>query len=190
MVYPDVVSERAFRAATRNLNSNADAEGVAASLSCGSFIRFYLTVDDGSVVKDVGVSSNGCGYMLAAADVLCEFVARRHLAELHGLNDSELSALISNFLGPPPVGRTACSKIAIEALRSAFADLRSKRVEEFRGETPLICSCFGVSQDRIEAAIRERFLETVDEVTDVCNAGGGCGSCRMLIQELLDTTPR
>ena len=185
-----MVSERAFRAAPRNLTSEADAEGVAANLSCGSFIRLYLTVDDGSVVKDIGVSSNGCGYMLAAADVLCEFGAGRQLSELHGLNDSELSALIKNLLGPLPEDRTLCAKIAIEALRSAFADLRSKRVEEFRGETPLICSCFGVSQDRIEAAIWERSLETVDEVTDVCNAGRGCGSCRMLIQELLDTTPR
>ena len=171
---------------TRRVVHEPDAVGIAASLTCGCFIRFYLSLDEGSVVTNVGISSNGCGYMLAAADILAEFVAGRPLADLHGLNGRELHTSIAEILGVLPYGRADCLETAIEALRAAFADLRAKRVEEFRGEAALICSCFGVSQDTIEATINEKALETVEEVTAVCRAGGGCGSCRMLIQELLD----
>jgi NAD(P)H-nitrite reductase large subunit len=30
-------------------------------------------------------------------------------------------------------------------------------------------------------------LTTVADVTRICNAGGGCGSCHQLIQEILET---
>ena len=186
MVYPDAVSERASRAPARRPGDPADAVGVAANLSCGTFVRISLSVDDGSAVTKVGISSNGCGYMLAAADILSEFVSGRLLSGLHGLSDHELTATISDVLGNIPGERLGCMGAAIEALRAVFADLRARRVEEFRGETALICSCFGVSQDRIEAEIKDKSLDTVDDVTSACNAGGGCGSCRMLIQELID----
>jgi bacterioferritin-associated ferredoxin len=34
--------------------------------------------------------------------------------------------------------------------------------------------------------VRENSLETIEEITDVCGAGGGCGSCQPLIQEIID----
>ncbi len=124
--------------------------------------------------------------MLAAADVLSEYVSGRELKELHGLPNDELRTHVSRVLGELPDERHDCAISTIEALRSAFNDLRSRRVKEFRGEEALICTCFGVSQERIEILIDETKLETVDEITRACNAGAGCGSCKMLIQEMLD----
>jgi NifU-like protein len=76
--------------------------------------------------------------------------------------------------------------LCLETLQNALANFRAFQVEEWTGEKALICSCFGVSEETIENLIKTNSLETVEEVTDVCNAGGGCGSCQPLIQELID----
>ena len=72
-------------------------------------------------------------------------------------------------------------------MHRAFSGLRARQIEEFTGEKALICTCFGVSEETIEKAVAANKLETVEDVIDVCNAGGGCGSCRFLIQEIIDT---
>ena len=125
--------------------------------------------------------------MLAAADVLAERVIKHRLVDLHGLADADLHDQITNSLGEMPFDRRQCIDACINALHSAFADFRARQIEEFGGERPLICTCFGVTEEIIEQQIEEKSLETLEQVTRVCNAGGGCGSCRMLIQEILDT---
>jgi len=78
----------------------------------------------------------------------------------------------------------------LETLQDAFADFRAFQIEEFTGEKALICTCFSVSEDTIENLVKENSLETVEEVTDACNAGGGCGSCQPLVQEIIDVVWR
>lgn len=125
--------------------------------------------------------------MLAAADVLAESVKGKRLSDLHGLSDPILKMQVARALGDIPGDRNECVKAAIGALRAAFVDHRSRLVEEFRGERALICTCFSVSEETIESHIASGSLETVEEVGDACAAGSGCGSCRMLIQEILDS---
>ena len=124
--------------------------------------------------------------MLAAADVLAESVKGKRLGDLHGLSDLILRMQAVLHLGDFPPQRVECLQAGINAMRSAFVDHRSRLVEEFRGERALICTCFSVSEEMIEAQIAERSLRTIDEVGEACGAGSGCGSCRMLIQEILD----
>lgn len=125
--------------------------------------------------------------MIAVADHLIETIKDSKLADLHGLNKNELSQKLEAEFGPLPNDREQCVDVCIEALRAAFADYRVRQIEEFRGEMALICTCFGVSEETIEVHIERNAIETVSEVTRICNAGGGCGSCRMLIQEMIDT---
>ena len=47
-------------------------------------------------------------------------------------------------------------------------------------------TAFHVPERTIEREIQARSLTTVAEVTRACNAGGGCGSCHQLIQEMLE----
>jgi NifU-like protein len=68
-----------------------------------------------------------------------------------------------------------------------MAEYRRHRIEEFQGEKALICTCFGVSEETIVNVIAENDLTDVDEVSGLCRAGSGCGSCRMLIAELIDS---
>lgn len=124
--------------------------------------------------------------MLAAADALAEYVSKKDLADLHGLADAELNKQIQTSLGDVPSDRRECVTACIEALRSAFSDHRARQIEEFRGEKALICTCFGVPEETIETLIATGSLTTVDQVTRLCNAGSGCGSCRMLIQGMID----
>ena len=72
----------------------------------------------------------------------------------------------------------------IDAIRNALAAFRAEKISEFHGESPLICTCFGVTEEIIEA--HAATAVSVEEIGDATNAGTGCGSCRMLIQEILD----
>jgi NifU-like protein len=190
VVYPEKVVERLKRLQNAQARTSGSAVGTEANFSCGSFIRFSLSIDiESNSVTDATFTSNGCGFMLAAADVLAESVRIKGLANLHGLDDGDLHKQIEQNLGVIPTGRRECLDACINALRAAFADFRSRQIEEFRGEKALICTCFGLTEETIELQIAERSLRTVEEVAQACNAGTGCGSCRMLIQEMLDTTP-
>ena len=53
----------------------------------------------------------------------------------------------------------------------------------------LICSCFQVTESQIRTAIDEGGAETVDQVTEMTGAGGGCGGCRCRVKRLLAGFP-
>lgn len=125
--------------------------------------------------------------MMAAADVLCDSIKNKSLKELHGLVSKDLNSSILNELEQFPDGRGHCREKVFEALRIALSDFRSRLIAEFHGEKALICTCFGISEETVEKCIIENSAESVDEVTDLCRAGGGCGSCHFLIREMIDS---
>src|SRR5512139_3112489 len=49
----------------------------------------------------------------------------------------------------------------------------------------LICRCMGLSDHRIETAVREGALADLDAIAASTGAGGGCGSCRGDLLEIL-----
>jgi len=186
-IYPRKIKERSEAPVRSGRADGENASGKDASFICGSFVRFSLQIDSISKsVRVAGFETNGCGFMIAAADVLSDFTAHRQLADLHGLNESGLRTILTNSLGLFEENRQQCATCCITGLRAAFADYRTRQVEEFRGEKALVCTCFGITEETMENKIEVKSLRTVDEVTRECNAGGGCGSCRMLIQEMLD----
>lgn len=186
MVYPETISN--ILADLRHFGSgDGEFVGKEGNFHCGSFIRFKLEIDPAmGAIVNANYTSNGCGYMIASAEVLAEHLRGRELADLHGLNSASLDKIVGNETGYFPDDRQECSTVVFAAVRSAFADLRTYRIEEFRGERALICTCFGVTEDRIVSEIESAGLDDVEGVTRACNAGGGCGSCHMLIRELID----
>ncbi len=187
VLYPEKISQCIERLRHNRRNIDANAASIAVNFGCGSFVRFSLSIDaENRTITDAVFSSNGCGFMIAAADALADHVARKNLTDLHGFVDAELNKHIQTNLGEFPMARRECVTTCIEALRLAFADHRTQQIDEFQGEKALICTCFGVTEETIESLIVKGSLKTVDQVTNTCNAGGGCGSCRMLIQEMLD----
>ena len=127
------------------------------------------------MIDQISFTTNGCPAMIAAAAGLSERLAGRGLQELEGLENVGLAD-----------GEGSCAEIAVEALRAAFARYRSRRVAEFLGERALICSCFGIGEDAFEAALRGPDVRSLNDLMDRTRAGTGCGSCRMLLEEMLD----
>jgi Fe-S cluster biogenesis protein NfuA/bacterioferritin-associated ferredoxin len=76
--------------------------------------------------------------------------------------------------------KTASMERALQECREKLAADKQER------EGRLVCKCFGVTDSQILKAARENNLSTVEEVTNFTKAGGACGQCRDLIQELLD----
>ena len=187
MVYPENIANRLRHLKRDQGTVTATAVGTAANFSCGSFVRFSLVIEvDSSTITDVRFASNGCGFMAAAADLLAETLKNRLLIDLHGLSDTELLKAVISRLGEFPPERNECAEVCFQALHAALADFRALRIEEFAGEKAIICTCFGVTEEGIEEIIRDESIESVDDVSSVCNAGSGCGSCRMMIEEMID----
>ncbi len=185
--YPEKISAYFYAPKRNGQAERTNAVGTGATFVCGTFVRFFLEIDVlTKEIKDAKYKSNACGFTIAAAEILTEKIVGKKLTELHGLENQELKTEIETALGKFPDGRTHCAEICFDALHAALHDFRTRQIEEFTGEQSLICSCFGVSEKDIENVIEQNKPESVEDVTDICNAGGGCGSCRMLIQELID----
>lgn len=185
--YPDKIDELFSAPKRAGKAARTNAVGTGVSFVCGSFVRFFLEIDlETKVIRDARYKTNGCGFAIAAAEVLTKKVCGQKLTELHGLNDARFAREIENELGEFSADRKHCAGICFDALEGAFGDFRALQIEEFAGEKALICTCFGVSEETILSLISENEAETVEEIGLACNAGTGCGSCRFLIQELID----
>lgn len=183
--YPKKINERFLHPRNVGEAEKTNAFGTGATFVCGSFVRFYLEIDFAAKeIRSAKFKSNGCGYAIAAADVAAEKIVGQKLTSLHGLEELKLE--IERELGEFSAQRRHCLEICFDAVHQAFANFREFQIEEFAGEKALICTCFGVSEEIIERVIAENNLETVEEVGEICNAGTGCGSCQMLIGELID----
>jgi NifU-like protein len=181
--YPARVQQHFDRPRNVGDVEGADAACEAGSLTCGALLRLSLRIDPASqIITDARFKALGCGYLIACASVLTETIKELPLSRSALLNESA----ITDWFGGVPPERRHCAALCREALHLALADYHSARQEEWTGDEALICTCFGVSEQSIEEAIRARSLRTVKEVTRACNAGAGCGSCRPLIEDILE----
>lgn len=184
--YPKQVNKYFSNPKNVGVVENANAVGKWASFLCGVSVQFSLFIDEDSKrIIDAKFKTNGCGFVIAIADFVCENIIDDELTKLHGLEELEKQFEIE--FGELPEDRMKCADICFEAIQDALANYRNSIIEEWAGEKALICTCFGVSEERIENQISLNNLQTVEEVGDTCNAGTGCGSCQPLIQEILDT---
>ena len=71
----------------------------------------------------------------------------------------------------------------IDARERRFA-LAGRTLEDGGSASPLVCACFAVRRDAIEAAIAAG-AESVDAVGHATRAGTNCGSCRAEIRQLV-----
>jgi NifU-like protein len=71
-----------------------------------------------------------------------------------------------------------------EALEEAIMRYRGQEPSS-REESPIVCTCFGISEQTIERVVRENDLLTVLDVTNYTKAGGGCESCHEEIEKII-----
>lgn len=183
-LYPSKITKLISYLKNAGKLETANAVATNATFICGCVLKFSLQIEEQKIIE-VKFQTNGCGFMMAAAELLAENIKGKTLAQLGGLDD--LTQKIKTELNEFPENRQHCFKLSVETLQSAFENFRSVRLEEWSGEKALICTCFGVSEETIEKTISENYCETVEEVSAVCHAGSGCGSCQPLIQEIIDS---
>ena len=160
--------------------------GRAASVSCGAVIQFSIQVDDRHNILQAKFRAVGCDVLISVSSLLSEAVVGMSTAEAANNIQSEDFVEMFDWIDD---NRKTCLALAVSGLISALQDYSNAARDEWTGEEALICTCFFVSERTIENEIQNKGLTTVEEVTRVCSAGGGCGSCHQLIQEIIDSTP-
>lgn len=184
-VLPEVATDHFFN--PRNIGDAAEPSfvGRAASLICGAHVRFSIQVDENQKLTQAKFKAAGCSVLVASTSLLTERVVNVPTAEA-AIIGQDAGALRRQFPDLAPE-REHCPKLACDALLAAIREYSDAARDDWAGDEALICTCFFVSERTIEREIVTRGLTTVAEVTRACNAGGGCGSCHQLIQEILET---
>lgn len=167
---------------------DADAIGIAGSLSCGDQLKIYLKIKDG-IVTDAKFQTFGCGSAVASSSMLTEMIIGKTIDEVKKITNKD----IADKLGGLPPEKMHCSVMGYEALEDALknyghddmVDLDDLREEAVREK--IVCTCFNVTENLIWDAIKQNGLKNVEEVTNYTKAGGACGKCKALIQDIIDT---
>ena len=169
---------------------NADAIGEAGSLACGDSLKIYLKINNG-IVTDAKFQTFGCGSAVASSSILTEMIIGKTIDEVKKITNKD----IADELGGLPPEKMHCSVMGYEALEDAlknyddYTDLDDIRNEEEANKQreKSVCTCFGITENVIWDAIKINGLKTVEEITNYTKAGGACGKCKGLIQDIIDT---
>jgi NifU-like protein len=180
--YTDKVRDHFFN--PRNVGEIEDADGVGevGSLACGDALRLTFKLDKDGRIADAKFKTFGCASAIASSSVLTELIKGKTVDEALKVTNRE----IAEYLGGLPEQKMHCSVMGREALEAAIDNYRSggKKKHELQGN--IVCTCFGVTDMEIERVVRENGLTTVEQVTNYCKAGGGCGGCKGEIQKIIE----
>lgn len=185
-IYPKQINEHFRNPFNAGELTTASAVGNAGSFICGAVVRLSLAIENGKITN-ARFKAAGCGVLIAAADMFCEQIKGQFIGQFD-LTKTDVGKYLKNFIPPEPglpAFKSHCAEPLFEAVKAAVNDFKRAEMESWNGDEALICTCFGVSERQIEKAIIENSLTTIESVTEICRAGGGCGSCQPLIEEIL-----
>jgi len=159
-----------------------DGVGTVGSLACGDSLTLMFKVGTDGRIQEVKFQTFGCASAIASSSALTEMVVGKTIEEAEKITNKD----IADFLGGLPDQKMHCSVMGREALEVAIHNYKTGETMVKNLEDHIICTCFGVSENEIRRVITENNLKEVDEVTNFCKAGGGCGMCQDEIQKLID----
>ena len=182
--YTDKVKDHFINPRNVGEIENADAEAMTGSIVCGDALKLTLKINkDTEVIEDAKFKTFGCASAIASSSILTEMIKGKTLDEAKKITNRD----IAMELGGLPEEKMHCSVMGMETLEKAINNYRGINVEEDEhDEGAIICKCFGVTDTKIKRAIRENNLTTVDEITFYTKAGGGCGACKVKLEDILN----
>ncbi len=160
--------------------------GEIGSIACGDALRLHLKIDiESDKILDARFQTFGCTSAIASSEALVELVKGLTLDEALKVTNKE----IADFLGGLPEAKMHCSVMGQEALEAAIFNYRGieRDVHEEDDEGALVCTCFGITENKIRRVILENKLTSAEDVTNYVKAGGGCGSCLTTIDDILQS---
>jgi len=180
--YTDKVKEHFFNPRNVGEIENPDGVGEVGSLACGDALKLTFKLDENGKICDAKFKTFGCASAIATSSVLTEMIKGKTVDEAARVTNRD----IADYLGGLPEQKMHCSVMGREALEAAIENYRTggKKKRELEGN--VVCTCFGVTDREIERVIRENNLKTVEDVTNYCKAGGGCGGCRGEIEKIIE----
>lgn len=180
--YTDKLKDHFFN--PRNVGEIEDPDGVGevGSLACGDALKLTFKLDAKGRITDAKFKTFGCASAIATSSVLTEMIKGLTLDEATKVTNKD----IAEHLGGLPEQKMHCSVMGREALEAAIENYQSGGKKKHELEGNVICTCFGVTDKEIERVIHENNLTTVEEVTNYCKAGGGCGGCQGEIEKIIE----
>ena len=180
--YTDKVRDHFFNPRNVGEIEKPDGVGEVGSLACGDALKLTFKLDEKGRIKDAKFKTFGCASAIASSSVLTEIIKGLSLEEAAKVTNKD----IADFLGGLPEQKMHCSVMGREALEAAIENYQSGGRKKHELEGTIVCTCFGVTDREIERVIRENSLTTVEQVTNYCKAGGGCGGCQGEIAKIIE----
>ena len=180
--YTDKVKDHFMNPRNVGEIENPDAVGEVGSLACGDALKLTLKIGEGETIEDAKFLTFGCASAIASSSALTEIIKGMSIENAEKVTNQD----IAEYLGELPEQKMHCSVMGREALEAAIHNFRTGETIVIEKESPVVCTCFGVTEKEVRQVIRENDLTEVEQVTNYCKAGGGCGSCKGEIQKLID----
>jgi len=180
--YTDKVKDHFFNPHNVGEIEDADGVGEVGSLACGDALKLTFKLDENGRIKDAKFKTFGCASAIATSSVLTEIIKGMTLEEAAKVTNKD----IADYLGGLPEQKMHCSVMGREALEAAIENYRGGGKKKHELEGKVVCTCFGVTENEIERVIRDNNLTTVEQVTNYCKAGGGCGGCKGEIEKIIE----
>lgn len=187
--YTETVMEHFYNPRNQGAIEDPNQPGIAVvfgeigSIACGDALRLHLKIDiESDTILDARFQTFGCTSAIASSSALTEMVKGMTLDAALNVSNKD----IAEYLGGLPEAKMHCSVMGQEALEAAIFKYRGIEVEHHEDDDgTLVCSCFGISENRIRRVIIENNLTTAEQVTSYVKAGGGCGTCLAEIDDLI-----
>ena len=179
--YTDKLKDHFFNPRNVGEVEKPDGIGEVGSLACGDALKLTFKLGEDGRIKEAKFKTFGCASAIATSSVLTELIKGLTLDEAIKITNKD----IADYLGGLPEQKMHCSVMGREALEAAIENSQGGGKIKHEIEGNVVCTCFGVTDKEIERVIIENNLTTVEEVTNYCKAGGGCGGCQGEIEKMI-----
>ena len=180
--YTDKVKDHFFNPRNVGEVENPDGVGEVGSLACGDALKLTFKLDAEGRIADAKFKTFGCASAIATSSVLTEIIKGMTIEQAGKVTNKD----IAEYLGGLPEQKMHCSVMGREALEAAIENYTGGGKIKHELEGKVVCTCFGVTENEIERVIKDNDLLTVEEVTNYCKAGGGCGGCQGEIEKIIE----
>jgi len=180
--YTDKVKEHFFHPHNVGEIEDPDGVGEVGSLACGDALKLTFKLDENGRICNAKFKTFGCASAIATSSVLTDMIKGLTIDEAAKITNKD----IADYLGGLPEQKMHCSVMGREALEAAIENYQGGGRKKRELEGKVVCTCFGVTENEIERVIRENNLTTVEQVTNYCKAGGGCGGCHGEIEKIIE----